>query len=299
MKVMKRISVILGLLMVCLAGLYSQNKWNNYSPNTTEGTEFYLTFLGTNSQIGTNFNLDLFIAAKKPTTVTVTTLTNGQSLSVSVTKDTVLHITNPSDVYLNTPDLTNQNVMKVTSTQPIALYMATSEARSGDASLVLPTYALGQEYVVQSYMSEENVTEFAVIATSPGWTNITIDPTQITVENSGGARTQRAAHVPVVKSLYQGEVYYMTTFSQDDISGTTICADKNIAVFNGNQNGYTSSSTSFMCHQSIPVRMWGKKYVAVVAAKQRYNYVRITATDSATIVKMNGVAVDTLSLIHI
>ena len=151
MKFMKRISVILGLLMVCLAGLYSQNKWNNYSPNTTEGTEFYLTFLGTNSQIGTDFNLDLFIAAKRPTTVTVTTSANTQQpLSVSVTKDTVLHITNPSDVYLNTPDSINRNVMMVTSTYPIALYMATSEAQSEDASLVLPTYALGQEYVVQT-----------------------------------------------------------------------------------------------------------------------------------------------------
>ncbi|MCQ2329232.1 MAG: IgGFc-binding protein [Paludibacteraceae bacterium] len=208
--------------------------------------------------------------------------------------DTVWNLTNPSLAYLNNPDIVSGKSIKVVSSSPLSLFMANSTTLDGDASFVLPASLLGREYVVQSFSKENYATEFAVVATEPGVTSVTIESPIVTMTSNGAPR---APYTPYVVSLNQGQVYYGTSYSPEDLSGTHICADRNIAVFSGNQNAFSrkkTAGTSQLSHQSMPLKYWGKRFALGKTAGQSHNYVELTAVDSSTIVYLNGAPVDTI-----
>ena len=106
---------------------------------------------------------------------------------------------------------------------------------SRDASLVMPTRLLGKEYIVQTYPEDLKSTQLAIVATEDN-TTVKIVPT---FDTYGGKTT--AGSTITLTNLSKGEAYLVASKEHEgedfvvDLSGTTICSDKPIAVFNGNQ----------------------------------------------------------------
>ena len=159
----------------------------------------------------------------------------------------------------------------VTSVDEISIYAHSQARQTSDAFLVMPTDVLGQNYFVASYNSDGNKnnsttgggptpSQFAIIATEDN-TNVTIKPKAQTEYN--GTSIQKVA-------LNKGEVYLVQakinlSNLNLDLTGSSIDADKPVAVFGGEQKAlipYTSynspGSRDCLIEQIPPTKVWGK-----------------------------------------
>lgn len=127
---------------------------------------------------------------------------------------------------------------RVESNLPIVAYqfnpLENVGVYSNDASLLLPTYALGKEYMVMAWPHRGGnlASNFAVVATKPGTTEVTIIPSVKTASGGG------------VPSINKGEEY-KTTLEQfevlniesenayTDLTGSRVIASQGVAVFGG------------------------------------------------------------------
>ena len=151
---------------------------------------------------------------------------------------------------------------------------------SRDASLVIPTRYLGKEYIIQTYPEDLRSTEFAIVATEDN-TTVQIIPS---FETYGG---KTAAGGTINLTLAKGEAYLVASKEHEgedftvDLSGSTICADKPIAVFNGNQQtgipNREAYSQDFMVEQAIPIEQWGTEFYLTNLANTKSNYTIVTA----------------------
>lgn len=183
---------------------------------------------------------------------------------------------------------------------------------SNDATLLLPTNALGSEYYVLSWPGGTEAPGgiglrpgdgqygwFSVIATSPG-------PTQVTITFSDDVRA--GPGMPDMRrgtthefEMYPGEVLNFEFESQisfinprtRDATGSRVVADQPIAVFGGHKQavigpagGESGCCADRLEHQMYPVEAWGSTY-RVLKSPSRGNEVDrfrvIAARDNTSI----------------
>ena len=153
--------------------------WWNTESLSTEGTEFYVTFM---KNLGKeikdqDFFISLYATAHEEAKVTVTgifTPLNGGnpypwSRTFIVPADGMNNIIIPHEVgYMEIGGKTSNDVQKkgimVTSDKPIALYSSNSNINSYDATTIYPIKALYKEYVMQTYSQDKQATEFALVS---------------------------------------------------------------------------------------------------------------------------------------
>ncbi len=161
---------------------------------------------------------------------------------------------------------------------------------SNDASLLLPVSTLGKEYYVldhptqklpcmPQFCPESQHAYVTIVATEPGTTHVRITP-KAQIKAGGGVDKILAnsapgtPHNPALELGY-GEVLNLEAEADspsgpNDLSGSHIFADKNIAVFAGHEEAVISSQTgaSGNCcadhleQQLFPVKTLGMDYVA-------------------------------------
>lgn len=172
-------------------------------------------------------------------------------------------------------------VYRVTSDVPIAAYLHSSleNKASNDSSLLLPTHALRQSYVIPSYpgfadpvIPDENngrPSYFDVIAledkTTITWTprvdtagdGIAVQPI---MAGQTGQITLNRFDVLQVGSTSKTNLNYIT----HDVSGTLVTADKKISVLGATDCAFVPWASGFCNHlqeQAFPLDYWGKVYV--------------------------------------
>jgi hypothetical protein len=154
--------------------------------------------------------------------------------------------------------------------------------------MVLPTPALGREYVVQTFSKDRNATEFAVVATASGTTYLYITPSAETTKNNPANKTMTRV------ALYQGQIYFVRSkLATSDLSGSRIYTTQPVAVFAGNQAAIIpasnpSLSDDHLFEQVIPLRYWGQEFAVTTAEQYKYNIARVTAIYEDTKVYLNG-----------
>ncbi|MCQ2329234.1 MAG: IgGFc-binding protein [Paludibacteraceae bacterium] len=302
---MKRIlTFILGLL-VCV-GLWADpipislgvddNGCLNVGRLSSDGTEFYLSYMSCSAQASGILHLNLFMATSTPTMVRIMRGNGGTPIdSFYLQSDTIWQLQNTNLAYLNTPDQVSDKTLLVRSDSPISLFMSTSVGQDGAASIVLPSMILDKEYVLQTYHKERYNSEFCVIAVAPGSTHVVITPSVPLAGNSTSA-VARPAGMPYTITLGQGDVYYEISDASNSLSGTTICADQPVAVFNGDQEARSDDrlGTSLAIHEAAPIRLLGSHFGLAKTNGQEHNIVQITAIEDTTYVYRNGSVIDTL-----
>jgi len=256
---------------------------------TTEGTEFWLTF-GKIDYVTTEYSyihLQIRIVAKDHQTTGTIFFTNIDTYIDFEIEAMQVYTYNLSEAekaavynaYQTSPSGNNLSVY-ITSNMPVTVYaMNRFNNLSYDVTNVLPVTALGTEYYQISYPVLINVSvlfnTYAVIATE--------DHTEVYQNNIQ------------VATLNKGYLYY-TCCSVREMTGYYISANKPIAHFAFSPislpNGIPQSSGSHLFQQMAPVHAWGKEFFVPISHTVR-EYVRIVASQNDTKITQIGGTVRT------
>lgn len=289
---------------------------------STEGTEFWVTFMQTEKEDNTN-SLKLIFSAQQKTHIRVETpnrnwadtftVQQGQTEQRDFYASRRVAINNPGDqlkkdCYLVDADnekATNKTLHVITD-KPISLFAANRRDKSLDAANVLPVSALRDEYYIQTYPASNHGgasscqgTHFCIIATE---NNTEVDYT-LTAETKNGKKPGTTQNV----TLNKGQVYYVWTGTgkegdQTDFSGTHIVArnGKPIAVFQGaamTNIPYQVHDRDHIYSQAMPVEFWGNNFAITSSLTtipdktgiyERIDKIRIMATEDGTDVLIDG-----------
>ena len=146
---------------------------------------------------------------------------------------------------------------------------------SNDASLLFPTTALGRRYMVMSRRQQyDSFYSFVtVIATEPGQTEVVFESTtniQNGTDKKGKPIYGMKAGDKQTFYLEQYDILNLETVNiGDDPTGSLVTANKNVAVFAGNEATSIPETDPITCcadhieHQQYPLSAWGRKYNAV------------------------------------
>lgn len=273
---------------------------------STEGTDFWLGFLQ-NADGGQASSLEIFITSKQTASGTIVVLQDGRQVNFNVSPGTtfkyvVSDATNNPFAASGSGTISTKGI-HITSDVDVSVYAFNKRNLSADATVILPTPTLGQEYIVASYFEnsgQNNIeSEFLVVGTENN-TSIEITPSVPTIDG-------KAAGVPFTVTLNQGQAIQLQALG--DLTGSevkSVSTDptecKNFAVFGGNKwtrIGNCGGANDQLYEQLFPVNTWGKSFTLVPFLGRNSNgdLYRIIASENNTSITINeGGALNTFSL---
>ena len=281
---------------------------------STEGREFFVAWLpngGSNPQ-DLDLKLQLMASSRKANRIRVE-YANGSSEDYNIGANrTVTIVIDPQSVYWDSGKeeeekplskgirvySLNDELFTLYSTNQIGV----TGSYSFDGAHILPVEALGTEYIVQTAEADATATEFLIMSTKTGQTNVSIN---LKVNSRRGNTQQLSVTLDGPKQIYI--VRSKAPNPEDpndfiDLSGSTICADQPIAVWSGNQyaiipykDGY---SNDHAYDQLLPINQWGKEFIVpTTACHTALNFMRIVAMqDNTTVTIKRGAATSSVSL---
>lgn len=283
------------------------------SAQTTEGKDFWVTFMRADTTESSStvsgavnkvnpITLSLAISSRENGQVTLSNPNTGWNQSYSVNANQVTNC----DLYFGSPRQKDQTDNKgcysyqsetptwtaihVEATVPVSVYASNLKEKTFDATNVLPTSALDDHYIVQTYPPSDHGgakqgSHFAIIATENN-TQVEITPTAQTAK---GKTTKFTTPV-----LQKGQVYYVWTGNQRDgaaadFSGTEIQAlnEKKIALFQGCPHTNIPDSIRNRDHifsVAMPTVYWGNTFVVTSSMTRHRDIVRVLAEEDGTTV---------------
>ena len=279
----KYISVILFSLMLLLANSFvaTMSAADRKLVTCTEGYEFYVGWLlnGESALTPTtdpNLKLTLFASSIESNSIIVETASGKQSYPVAAGGSVTIEL-NPTDVFVDKGKAAEQIEKSLKKgvhvySQPGKVFSLFASNKNGetsqgtvsfDATQVVPVEGLGKEYIVHTHELDRFSNQFMIVGTE--------DDTKVTIHLSANSKYHKADQTYPEVTLNANQVYLVTTEEPSfDFSGTTICANKNVAVFSGsqsvlipNQNGMTDDHTY---EQLLPIDKWGKHFVVPMTA---------------------------------
>ncbi len=189
--------------------------------------------------------------------------------------------------------------IKVYAEDPIIVYGVTRFYATSDGFLALPASALGQNYQVASYADPTNNQSQWLTS----YTSIigVYDNTRVTFK-MGGCESCYAwkedgdtlrFNQSIRRTINEGDVWLIPGIGPyNDLSGSTVKANKPINVISGNFCAYIPShiaACDFIIEQELPENIWGKKYhVTPIATRKQYSIIKIFAKKPDTQIFSDG-----------
>ena len=291
---------------------------------SNRGTDFWLTFLSNDYTYAEPrySGFDLYISADVDTVGKVDFFDGNleQRFQVRAGSTTIVPARKS---FFNASDFIQTKAIHVTTDHPVTVHGLDYIDYATDGYLALPTVMLGTDYIVLSYRNSPiwfntnhtyGGTQFTVVA-SDNDTTITITPSVTVHPGIAGLPPQivqdlGATYVGVVDSrivgvpyqivLQQGETYSLINYDnmEADLTGTTITADKPIAVFGVHTFGFVPAgiaSANHLVEQLTPVNTWGRHFATMpLAARLNGDTFRFLAATNGTRVAINGKIVASL-----
>jgi hypothetical protein len=262
---------------------------------TSVGCEFVAVDLGNGDDL-TNTN-PFSIVVSNPQTAAVANITladGADGLIYSATLDPgqleVIYVACDSDCLVPPHELAFQGLSDgggflLTSDVPVLAYQWNTygvECASTDASLLLPLRNLGTNYIVaawgwgppeQDYEDLLLLSQVTVIATEDD-TTVTFTPTA-NVPEIGDAGPYSAGMESTPVGMNALDVLALVPSERDDdLTGTTICADKPVAVFGGHAGALVPDGNYMAAdhveEQMLPFNAWGTETVLARYAPRHY-----------------------------
>lgn len=292
------------LLVVLFAGICIP-VWGQATPST-EGQDFWVTFMQWNQDAPGDDKkereLKLTISAIKECDVKIENTNTGFNRSVHVNANSSLEVVvsrgdgaanNEGSCYIATNEQALYRALHVTSTENISLFAGNYLNKSFDAANILPTAALLDDYLIQTYPPSDHEnnpqgSHFAIVATED---NTVVDYV-LTAKTSGGRTGAQTT-----PTLNKGQVYYVWTGKNSgdaaDLSGTTVKArdGKKIAVFQGCPHTNVPDHVRDRDHlfsQAMPTAYWGSEFGITASRKHRRDIVAVMAINDGTDVYINA-----------
>lgn len=264
---------------------------------STEGTEFWMTFMNNwNAPVGDEgLVLKLIASSRQNATITVANPQTGYSNTFDVKANSIAEFIVPHEQgYTNDILSKSRRGLRITATAPISLFASNFHEHTYDATIVLPVTALGTDYIAQMYESNYGAKEIAVVATQDN-TSITIIPHARTMNGLSPGDT-------FTFTLNVGETYLMMSSDENGtFSGTRVQSNHPVAVFAGHQCINIPADNKACDHiveQQMPTPMWGKQFALTKTKGQKGDMVVVTARDNNTDLKINGTHVTTLQALQ-
>lgn len=286
---MKKVSK---LLLVALFLGTTLLAWGQAAPST-EGNDFWVTFLRANGD--SPEELKLTISAPEACTVRIENTETGYSTDVDVEANSSTELVmNREDCYSSNSETITNTALHVKSSKNISLFAGNYREKSFDATIVLPTSTLLNDYIVQTFPpsnhggdNDSEGSHFAIVAVEDGITTVNYS---LTVDAKANGSTARTGSV----QLKQGEVCYVWTGkgAKDayDLSGSTVKSDKKIAVFQGCPHTnipYMVEDRDHIFSQAIPTAYWGTEFGITASRRHRRDIVTVMAINDGTKVYIN------------
>ena len=146
---------IKSLIVVAFVLGFATPAWSQASPST-EGRDFWVTFLRAADDNPTQ--LKLTISAREACNVTIENTNTNFSRKITVTDNSSTEVVvNRADAYSSKNETATYTALHVTSTKDISLFAGNYRDKSFDATNVLPTAALLDDYLIQTYRSREEI----------------------------------------------------------------------------------------------------------------------------------------------
>jgi hypothetical protein len=187
---------------------------------------------------------------------------------------------------------------KVTSNIPVTAHqfnpLNNVDVYSNDGSLLLPTNALGYEYLAFSWKQRPNppLRGFVTVANpNEDTATVTVTTTSNTAPGPSIARMQQGETRDFV--LGPGQVLNLSTLDErDDLTGTLIRANLPVAVFGGHECANVDLGIDRCDHiesQLFPTNTWGTTYLATKFAPRgpEPDVWRVMAAQDGTVVTLS------------
>lgn len=270
---------------------------------STAGTDFWCAF-PENSTAGSLPQLRVYISSATATTATVSIPLGAftQTVAVPAGGSVLVQVPTAQGLVSGSNVTTNRGV-RVTAPDSINVFIANAKQFSTDASVVLPSATLRDEYRVLTY--DDNTSgsapqgcQFTVVAVEDN-TTIEITPTAQVVGVATGAG------VPYQITLNAGQVYQGQSLG--DLTGTRLVGVgppcRRFAVFGGHLctnildpapgvcepvPGGTPCCCDHILEQMYPINTWGQEYVGVRFINRQRNLYRVLANEANTQVTITG-----------
>lgn len=276
---------------------------------STEGRDFYVAWLpnGDRDPQSTDLKLLLFASSRNANTIIVEDFSGGtQSYSIAAGTTEMITI-DPQTTYWESSAGEEEQLLpkgiRVYSQddEVFTLYsvnqMGSPGSYSFDGAHILPVEALGTEYIVQSADGDAIATEFVIMSTMPGETNVQMN---LKVNSRKGNTQQLNVTMNGSKQIYIVRSKAPNpdeTGDNIDLSGSTICADQPIAVWSGNQYAIVPNqegmNNDHAYDQLLPLNKWGKSFIIpLTAVRVKLNIIRAVAMEdntTVTVMKNNRV----------
>ena len=313
MKRLAHIVLVLTLVLCWCGSTWAQAKLLP-DVTSTEGREFFVAWLpnGGSDPRSADLKLQLIVNTRKANNIRVE-FPNGsaQDFAIGAGKTELITI-DPQMVYwdptLDEEEKTLNKGLRVfsISDERFTLYstsqIGTTGTYSFDGAHILPVEALGTEYMVQMTDVDKTATEFVIMSTKPGITNVTLS---LTVNSRRGNKQQLTFSFSGPKQIYI--VRSKAPDPQDpsdliDLTGSTICSDQPVAVWSGNQQAVVPNQEGMnddhAYDQLLPITRWGKEFVVpATACNTSQNVMRFVALQDGTNVTMiRGTTTNTVTL---
>lgn len=283
---------------------------NCYSQKmTTMGTDFWVApnihFLsGQSNDNITLSHLYIFITGPRNCIANISNPHNNFDTTLTIIPGQISRIQSIQTVRSLQSDIITSCGFHITATDSVSVYIY-NVGTSSDATNVLSTYALRNDYIIQTYPSPSNSqfnTQYAFNPSSNFTIVATEDSTHITILLNGtttaGDSTGDTLNVFIPQA---GLCYQVLSTLNSDLSGTRITASegKRIAVFEGNDRAnQLSLAEGFLhnCHldeQAIPSVFWGRHFFPDNFI-QRPNKIRITSLANNCSITINNQYITTI-----
>ena len=268
--------------------------WGQATPST-EGRDFWVTFLRADEDSGGPEKLTLTISARKQCVVTIDNPNagiNNRRISINPGNTTIPMINDKNACYSYQSEQILYTALHITSTEEISLFAGNYRNKSFDAANIYPTTALLDDYLVQTYppsvhSDDPQGSHFAIVAVEDN-TIVDYNLTARTAGNRIGAQSV---------TLNKGQVYYVWTGEKEgdeaDLSGTTVKArnGKKIAVFQGCPHTnipYKMRDRDHVFSQAMPTAYWGTEFGITASRNHRRDIIAVMAINDGTQVFINS-----------
>jgi len=296
---------------------------------STEGTDFWVTFLQAD-QGGSSFSLDLAISSRHHCQVTISNPKTGWSAPVTVLPNKTQNVNLDASgdgadsgaartrqtasgkiCYAFNSEKVDTCALHITSDSAISLFASNYQYASFDATNVLPTPSLQDEYVIQTYSPSDNDgdgssqgSHFAIVATGDSTV------VEYTLTANTASNKHKKGDVVTTDTLQAGQVWYVWTGKSKakeagDLSGTHVRAynaytkePKKIAVFQGCPHTNIPYKVKLRDHiysQAMPISSWGNTFVLTASNGRKRDIYRVMALNDETTVYLNGDSATTIN----
>ena len=277
-------------LCVCVV-MFCASSIKTWGQNvTTMGTDFWFSFMKGEIEA----SMSVTVTGLRACSGTLTNPNTGwtQSFNVPANGSVIIDIDTAQSYNYESNRICNKG-LHLTTTDTVSVYASNFLPASFDVSYVLPTDALGDEYMIQTFGAchSSHPSEVLIVAVEDN-TVVDIYPSTAVVNYYGPS--------VITKTLMAGQCYFMQNYVNEDFSGTTIKSRncKPIAVFSGHECAHIPLSSGTYCdhlyEQSLPTKYWGKRFVATKARGHNGDFVKITSLYDDCIVNVGGSQVATL-----